>query len=138
MLLRLGALQPYLIAAGEWWRLVTAMFLHASILHIAFNGYALYSFGTLIEQIHGPRRFLALYLVTGFAASVTSYVFGDLTMLGVGASGAIFGVFGAFIAYNLRRRNTIQGMAALRWASTLILINLVLALGLRAVDWRAH
>mgnify|MGYP006270129641 FL=1 len=138
VLLRLGALQPYLIARGGFWRLVTAMFLHASILHIAFNLYALHLFGTMVESIFGRRRFLVIYLVTGFAASTASYVFGPLTLLGVGASGAIFGVFGAFIAYNLRRRNTVQGMASLRWAGTLILLNLVLALGVRSVDWRAH
>ena len=137
-LLRLGAIQPYLIARGGFWRLIAATFLHASVLHIAFNLYALYLFGTMTEGIFGQRRFLAIYLVTGFAASTASYVFGPLDSLGVGASGAIFGVFGAFIAYNLRRRNTVQGMAALRWAGTLILLNLVIAFGVRSVDWRAH
>ncbi|MFM8998979.1 MAG: rhomboid family intramembrane serine protease [Actinomycetota bacterium] len=137
-LVREGALQPYLIAAGQWWRLFTAMFLHAGLLHIAFNGYALYAFGGLVESLFGPRRFIGLFLVTGFLASVASYAFGDLMMVGVGASGAIFGVFGAFVAWSLRRRRTAQGMASLRWAATLIVLNAVIAIGFQSIDWRAH
>lgn len=137
-LVNLGALQPYLVASGEWWRLFTAMFLHASLLHIAFNGYALFLFGSMVENIFGWRRFVGIYLITGFLASITTYAFGRLDIVGVGASGAIFGVFGSFVAYNLRRRNTAQGRAALRWAATLILLNTVLAFGISNVDWRAH
>ncbi|MFM7718045.1 MAG: rhomboid family intramembrane serine protease, partial [Actinomycetota bacterium] len=137
-LIQLGALQPFLIADGQWWRLFSSMFLHAGFLHIAFNGYALWLFGTAVESLFGWRRFLALYLVTGFLAGVASYAFGPANSVGVGASGAIFGLFGAFIAYNLRRRNSVQGMAALRWAGTLLLLNALIALGFRSIDWRAH
>lgn len=137
-LVREGALQPYLIAAGEWWRLLTAMFLHAGLLHIAFNGYALFAFGGIVESLFGSRRFVGIYLVTGFLASVTSYAFGPLNAVGVGASGAIFGVFGAFVAWSFRRRRTPQGMASLRWAATLIALNALIAIGVRTIDWRAH
>lgn len=137
-LIREGALQPYFIAAGQWWRLFTAMFLHAGLLHIAFNGYALYAFGGLVESLFGSRRFVGIYLATGFLASITSYAFGRLDIVGVGASGAIFGIFGAFVAWSFRRRRTPAGMASLRWAGTLLLLNALIAFGVRSIDWRAH
>ncbi len=137
-LFELGALFPPAVAAGQYWRLATAMFLHAGLLHIAFNGYALWLFGTLVEDTFGRGRFLAIYFVSGFLASVTSYAFGPVEAVGVGASGAIFGVFGAFIAYNLRRRHLAMAAANLRWAFTLILLNAFLAFGFPAIDWRAH
>lgn len=137
-LIRLGALQPYLIANGQYWRLLTAIFLHAGLLHIAFNAYALWIFGTAIEDALGRTRFLLVFFVTGFLASATSYAFGPVEAVGVGASGAIFGVFGAFIAYNYRRRHLALAAANLRWAMMLILLNAVLAIGFAGIDWRAH
>jgi membrane associated rhomboid family serine protease len=134
----LGAMQPLFIANGQYWRLFSAMFLHANILHIAFNGYALYLFGSVIEQNLGRTRMALIYFVTGFLASAASYAFLDVRGLGVGASGAIFGIFGAFIAYNYRRRHLAMAAANLRWAATMLLLNALLALGVRAIDWRAH
>lgn len=137
-LLDLGALSPLLVAHGQYWRLFTAMFLHAGLLHIAFNAYALYLFGTMMEDALGRARYVLIFFVTGFLASVTSYAFGSVEAIGVGASGAVFGVFGAFIAYNYRRRHLAAAAANLRWAMTLILLNAFLAIGFRAIDWRAH
>lgn len=135
----LGALQPLAIADGQYWRLFSAMFLHAGLLHIGFNAYALWLFGQMIESNLGRTRMLLIYFVTGFLASVTSYAFGDVGVIGVGASGAIFGIFGAFIAYNYRRRHLAMASANLRWASTLLLLNLLLAFGFgNRIDWRAH
>jgi len=133
----LGAMFPLAIAAGQYWRLFTAMFLHIGILHIAFNAYALYLFGRVVEVNLGRTRFLVIYFVTGFLASVASYVWGPIT-LAAGASGAIFGIFGAFIAYNYRRRHLAAASANLRWAFTLILLNAILAFSFSAIDWRAH
>jgi len=137
-LVHLGALQPFLIAHGQYWRLFTAMFLHAGILHIGFNAYALWLFGTMIERDFGTGKFVAIYFVTGFLASVASYTFGPVSSVGVGASGAIFGVFGAFIAYNYRRRHLALASANLRWALMLIALNAFLALSFGTIDWRAH
>ncbi|MGZ8593484.1 MAG: rhomboid family intramembrane serine protease [Actinomycetota bacterium] len=138
-LIDLGALQPFLIADGQFWRLFSAMFLHAGLLHIGFNAYALWLFGAMIESNLGRTRMLLIYFTTGFLASVTSYAFGDVGVVGVGASGAIFGIFGAFIAYNYRRRHLAMAAANLRWASTLLLLNLLLAFGFGGrIDWRAH
>jgi membrane associated rhomboid family serine protease len=135
----LGALYPPAIAlGGQYWRLFTAIFLHAGILHIAFNGYALWLFGRFAETTFGRVRFLILFFLTGFLASVTSYVFGPINVVGVGASGAIFGVFGAFVAYNFRRRHLAMAAANLRWAVTLIVLNALLAFGISGIDWHAH
>ena len=138
-LIRLGALYPPNIAEGQYWRLLTAMFLHAGLLHIGLNMWALYLFGTLVEDAYGRARFLALYLVSGFFASVTSFAFGPLISIGVGASGAIFGLLGAWFAYNYRRREMRFHRAQLQSAMTLIALNLVLSFSLsRYIDWRAH
>jgi membrane associated rhomboid family serine protease len=137
-LIDLGAMQPFLIAHGQFWRLFSAMFLHLGILHIAFNAYALWLFGRMVESEFGHTRMLLIYLVSGFLASVASYAFGPVATVGVGASGAIFGIFGAFIAYNYRRRHLAQAAANLRWAMTLILLNAFLAFAFRGIDWRAH
>ncbi len=135
----LGALYPPAIAIDhQYWRLVTAMFLHAGILHLALNMYALYLFGYLIEEAFGKVRFLAIYLVSGFLASVASFALGPALEVGVGASGAIFGLLGAWVAYNLRRRGTAMGSANLRGAYILILINLVISFTIPGIDWRAH
>jgi membrane associated rhomboid family serine protease len=125
------------IAVGQNWRLITAIFLHAGILHIAFNAYALWIFGTVVEEELGTLRFVLIFFVTGFFASAASYAFGP-NAVGVGASGAIFGVFGAFVAYNWRRRHLALAAARLRGAVMLVVINMILAFSIPGIDWRAH
>lgn len=138
-LIDLGALYPPAIAIdGQWWRLFTAMFLHAGLFHILFNAWALWIFGTMVERDFGTARYVAIFFITGFVASATSYAFGPVFLVGVGASGAIFGVFGAFVAYNYRRRHLAMAAQNLRFAMTLILINALLAFAWGAIDWRAH
>lgn len=102
-LIFLGAKQNELIAAGELWRLVGAMFLHGNLVHIFFNAYALYALGPESERIYGTPRFLAVYFLAGVGGSVASYLFSPATS--VGASGAIFGLMGALgIFFYLNRR----------------------------------
>ena len=137
-LIDLGGLFPPAVADGQYWRLLSSMFLHFGLIHIAFNAYALWLFGRLVEENLGRTRFLVIYFVSGFLAGAASYAFGPVNAVGVGASGAIFGVFGAFLAYNYRRRHLALAAANLRWAFTLILINALLAFTFRAIDWRAH
>ena len=126
------------IAVGQYWRLFTATFLHAGLLHLAFNGYALYLFGNVVERELGRGRFLVIYLVTGICASVASYAFGDFGAPSVGASGAIFGIFGAFLAYSWRRRDLAFYAARVRSAGLLILLNLFISVAIPGIDWRAH
>jgi membrane associated rhomboid family serine protease len=142
-LVRLGASAPILIAEGQWWRMLSAIFLHAGIIHIALNGYALWIFGTVTERDFGRPAFAALFIVTGFAGSVASFLFAPLTpagltTVGVGASGAIFGLLGAFTAFYFRRRNTASGRYLLQQAIFLIVINLVIGFSIHFIDVHAH
>ena len=134
------------IAAGQYWRILSSMFLHVGLIHLAFNSYALWIFGTFLEQELGRLRFVLVYLVTGICAGAVAYAWapfatdgGRLTItVGVGASGAIFGVFGAFVTYNYRRRGSALAQARLRQAAFLLLLNAVIGLSVPAIDWRAH
>lgn len=137
-LIRLGAMVPILVATGEYWRLITAMFLHVGVLHLLLNSYGLYLFGNLIEGVFGSARFVAIYLVTGFFASAASFAFGTPNRIAAGASGAIFGLLGAWLAYNWRRRELFMAQANLRGALILIAINLFLGFQIAGIDNLAH
>jgi len=95
-----GALWGPLIDRGEWWRIVTSAFLHGSILHIAFNMFALFQVGTYLEALIGGPEMLLIYAISlvGSGFSVYKFAYNDVT---VGASGAIFGIFGALVAIGL-------------------------------------
>jgi rhomboid protease GluP len=98
----LGIKDDTLIRAGEVWRLVTPVFLHASILHIAFNMYALFLFGRGIEARFGHSRFLLLYFLSGFAGNVFSFLLTPEQSLG--ASTAIFGLLAAEAVFLIQNR----------------------------------
>jgi membrane associated rhomboid family serine protease len=108
------------VAHGEWWRLFTAMFLHASFFHLAVNMYSLYFVGSIMEQVIGRWRFLLLYLASGLAGSAGALVLSPLTPT-VGASGAIFGVLGGLFILERRRHIATGGQVA-----GLIVLNLVI------------
>jgi membrane associated rhomboid family serine protease len=126
------------IATGQWWRLGTAMFLHAGILHLAMNAWGLYLFGSVEEGEVGAVRFLLIYLATGAVAGAASYALGEPTVVGVGASGAIYGLLGAFVSYNWRRRHLPFFRARLNAVMPWIVLNLVLSFSIPFIDWRAH
>jgi len=94
---------PFILEQGQWWRLITACFLHGNLMHILFNGVALYQLGPLIEEAYGPARFAILFVLTGIVGNLVSLPFVGLS---VGASGALFGMIGAAIAYGKRRGGT--------------------------------
>ena len=94
---RFGANFGPLTLSGQWWRLLTYMFLHGGLMHIAFNMWCLWDLGTLCESLYGRATFAAIYLITGIAAGLAS-VGWNPGVLSVGASGAIFGLAGALIA----------------------------------------
>jgi membrane associated rhomboid family serine protease len=120
------------VADGEYYRLLTAAFLHGSILHIALNMYALYLFGPTVEAALGRVRFLALYLASALGGSALSYYFSDPRTPSLGASGAIFGLLGAFLVLN--RKLGRDSSAVL----VLIVINLAFGFVAPNIDWRAH
>jgi membrane associated rhomboid family serine protease len=127
------------IGAGEQWRLFTAIFLHAGLIHLAMNGYALWAFGNVVEAELGKGRYLVIFFVGGLFASTASFVFGDMLQPGVGASGAIFAIFGAFAGYAWRRREMAFYAARIRTAVSLIILNAIIGVSLSSViDWRAH
>src|SRR5512132_927871 len=138
LLFDLGAMAPPAVANGQFWRLFTAMFLHAGLLHVALNAYFFWLFGRVVESVFGRTWMLLIFLVSGLLASVASYAFGPVVALAVGASGAISGVFGAFIAYNYRRRHLAANANNLRMALTVIVLNAFIAVADSSIDWRAH
>jgi membrane associated rhomboid family serine protease len=135
----LGAI-PERIAAGEWYRLITPMFLHAPdmIWHIGFNSYALFIFGPNMEQALGRRRFLLLYLLAGFTGSALSYAFASCGQVGVGASGAIFGVLGGLLVFLYNRRRSTFVRQYMRNIILLIGVNLVFGFVFPGIDNFAH
>jgi membrane associated rhomboid family serine protease len=115
-----GVLYGPFVAHGDWWRLFTAMFLHANFLHIATNMYSLYFVGSILEQVIGRWRFLLLYFASGVAGSAGALVWSP-NQPTVGASGAIFGILGALLV--LERRGSIATGGQI---AGLIVLNLVI------------
>ena len=99
-ILERGAIVPHLLAEGEYWRILTAMFLHAGWLHWAANSWTLYQLGMLYEAMFGSKRFAIVYFVSGGIASIASSL--RVESASVGASGAILGILGAFF-FSIRR-----------------------------------
>lgn len=133
----MGAMVPALVEKGQYWRLVTSMFLHADLFHLLFNGWALFLFGSIIETTFGTPRFAAVYLLTGFVAGATSFAFGT-GAVSVGASGAIFGLLGAWVAYNWRHRDLSMARGNLGMALVLVGLNVVWGFTVPGIDNAAH
>ena len=135
-------LQNNLVAQGQYWRLFSVVLLHESPIHLAFNMYALYIVGPVVERIYGWRLYIGIYLGCALAASVASFVFTGPFDEAVGASGAIFGLFGClFVAGRLHNPildRQSRGLAA--QVGTLIVLNLVLGFtfGSGTIDNFAH
>ena len=117
-----------LIANGQIWRLFTPMFLHGSILHIAFNMYALFYFGRMIERHYGRMRYLGLFIISGFAGNVISFMFSPYQSLG--SSTSIFGLLGA-VGVLVYQNRAIFGPIARQALSQVVIIaviNLIIGL----------
>jgi membrane associated rhomboid family serine protease len=127
-----------LVAQGEWWRIFTPVLLHASIMHILFNMWALWVLGPQIERGVGTWPFVGLYLASAGVGGVFAFYLGDPTDIAVGASGAIFGLFGIWLNWAVHRRGTAQGRAMLRQIGFLLLVNAAIPLLLPGVAWEAH
>ena len=136
-ILILGAKINSRIAAGELWRLVTPLFIHASLLHIGFNLYALFSLGQQMETFYGPLRFTLLFFLAGLAGSIASLLFNPA--ISVGASGAVFGLIGAegVLLYRNRALLGPRGRRALQNVIAIIVLNLFIGLQGGIDNW-AH
>ncbi len=132
-----GAHLPSLVAAGEWWRALSAVFLHGGFTHILFNMWALFIFGPSLEHRFGSVSFAALYLACGLGGSALYQVVGR-DVFAVGASGAIFGLIGALLAASYRQRFTPAGRALFSQVILLLGINLVIPFLVPNVAWEAH
>jgi membrane associated rhomboid family serine protease len=120
------------VANGDWWRLLTAAFLHGSVIHIGLNMFVLYLVGGAVESYMGSVRYLALYVVSGLAGSAGALVVNP-TQVTVGASGAIYGIFGALLIIEYSQTGSLAGQAM-----TLIAINLALSFTIPGISWGGH
>ncbi len=118
------------ILRGEIWRLITPVLLHGSLLHIAFNMYALFSIGPVLERHYGHTRFLALYLIAGFTGNSLSFVFSPVASLG--ASTAIFGLVAAEAIFILRNKKLFGGRAQSMLINLVLIILFNLSMGFSA------
>ncbi|MBJ7339357.1 rhomboid family intramembrane serine protease [Mycolicibacterium sp.] len=117
---------------GEWYRLATSAFLHADLMHILFNMWALWVIGPALERWLGRTRFIALYALGGLGGSVLVYLLTPINVPTLGASGAIFALFGA--TFTLARRLNFD----VRWIVGLIVINLVITFVVPSISWQGH
>jgi len=138
MLAIYGMKSNELIIAGQYWRLVTAMFLHGSIIHLGFNLYALYILGRRVERFFGSIRFLGLFLIAGIAGNLLSFVFTEAPSLG--SSTAIFGLLGAEGIFIYQHRNLFgaQFKLALRQIIQVAVGNLVIGFMIPGIDNMGH
>lgn len=129
---RLGTDHLEGVAEGQWYRLLTSMFLHFGYLHVLSNMLSLWWVGGPLEAALGRVRYLAVYLLSGLAGGALTYVLAAPNQGSVGASGAIFGVFGAFAVLVRRQRYDMRPVIAL------LVINLIITFGWSGIAWQAH
>ena len=139
-LVEAGAVFGPAVAAGEWWRLITSAFLHLGLLHLAFNMYALWLFGPIMEQLYGHVEFAVIYVLCALGGSVLTILL-QPESAAAGASGAIFGLFGlAFVVS--RRRHLIlgpQARAIISQVGTLLVLNLFITfIAADRISWTGH
>ena len=128
-----GALVGFQVADGEWWRLVTSAFIHASIIHLLFNMLMLWWFGSALEALLGRARYLGIYFVSVLGGAAGALLATQSNQLTVGASGAVFGILGAGVV--LERRNVmVFGGGAL----TVVVLNLALTFLIPGISIGGH
>jgi rhomboid protease GluP len=133
---RLGALYaPTVFILNEWWRVVTAMFLHGGLIHIGLNMMWLMQFGPALEEIYGSPRFLFLYMFTGAFGFVCSAFAGHFSL---GASGAVFGIIGAILAITTKRGGAFARDLCSRLISSIVFMFILGIWGPLGVDNWAH
>lgn len=136
-LLKYGGNVKSLVLSGEYWRLIASTFLHDGILHLIFNMYALYVIGIQLENFYGKTRFLIIYFFSAIAGSLLSLIFGDLNVISVGASGAIFGLFGSLLYFGYYYRVYLGSLLRTQLIPV-ILANLLFGLITPGIDNAAH
>lgn len=139
---RFGANQAIATTDGQWWRLVASMFLHYGILHLLLNMWALFQAGQLLEKLLGRALYLLVYFGSGICGSLVTLVWhGREGAWSAGASGAVFGIYGALIGYMLRQQHALPPSvwkAGLKGALSFAICNLIFGLVLPGIDNAAH
>lgn len=135
-LLSFGAKLNVLIDRGQVWRFLTCAFLHGGFFHIAFNMYALKIIGVEAEYAFGKVKYIIIYLISAIGASIFSYVFNP-DSISVGASGAIFGLFGAMIIFGIKNKDKI-GKGYIINLAQVVIINIIIGITLSNIDNSAH
>ncbi|MBU5213420.1 rhomboid family intramembrane serine protease [Heyndrickxia oleronia] len=134
-LIKYGAKYNPAIMEGEWWRFITPIFLHIGLSHVIMNSIAIYFLGTIVERVYGRIRFILIYLFSGFAGVLASFIFSD--QISAGASGAIYGCFGALLfigATNPKIFFRTMGTNVI----VVLILNLVISFTVPVIDLSAH
>jgi rhomboid protease GluP len=143
-LVAFGAKTNELLAEGEWFRLITPIFIHGGLLHLLSNSYAIWVIGPVAEKLYGSARFLLIYLLAGTGGVIGSFLGGlgySPRIPSVGASGAIFGLFGLLFVFGYRYRNELPSnfrRAVTTGMLPVILLNLFIGYTFPAIDNSAH
>ena len=135
-LIRYGANYSFLVRRGEYFRLITYMFLHGGIMHIVLNMYSLYIVGPKVEDFFGKWKYLLIYLFSGISGGLLSIAFNQ-NVISIGASGAIFGLFGALIYFGYNYRGYIGAMIRSQIVP-IVIYNLLIGLFIPGIDMWGH
>lgn len=135
VLMFLGAKVNELISSGEYYRLVTPMFLHGGLMHLVLNMYALNALGPFVEKVYGRAKYVIIYFVAGIVSSIFSYMFSE--GVSIGASGAIFGLLGAALIFSLKMKDRV-GKGMVKNIISVIGINIFIGLAIPNIDNFGH
>lgn len=136
-LIKYGANIKMLVQNGEVYRLLTCIFLHAGLFHIFFNMYSLYYIGSKVEDFFGKWKYLIIYLLSGISGSLLSIAFSASNVVSVGATGAIFGLFGALLYFSYKYRGYI-GTIIKSQILPIVIYNLIIGFFISGIDMWAH
>lgn len=136
-LVRYGAMYgPFVLGFNQYYRFISSIFIHIGIMHLFFNGYALYVFGPQIERLMGPRKYLLFFILTGIGGNIATFFF-NFSVVSAGASGSLFGLFGAFLYLVVRHPNMVTP-AGKKSILQLLGINLLLTFAVPSISITAH
>lgn len=136
-LIKYGAfVPPFIVEYKEYYRFVTSIFIHIGIMHIFFNGYALYILGPQMERLMGTKKYILFFLLTGIAGNLATFFF-NFVSISAGASGSLFGLFGALLYLTHRHKEMITSEGR-KSILRLLLINLILTFAVQSISTTAH